>query len=91
MEPEGISAAAIRHEGVVYEGTRHVNISIELKDKFEQFVDGERGFVTSKNRFVGRAEAARLAWERKQTNQRLDALYSEEVRFYVEKEKGCGG
>jgi hypothetical protein len=39
----------------------------------------EQGFLTSKNRFVGRKEAAKIAFEQGQTNELKEILYSEDL------------
>lgn len=39
----------------------------------------EQGFLTSKNRFVGREEAAKIAYEQKQTQELKQTLYSEDL------------
>ncbi len=83
MPRESIRAAGILYEGCVYEGTRHITIVCDLMCTHGRWVVGERGFVTNTGRFVGRAEAARIAWAAGQTYRELDCLYSEEVVFYT--------
>lgn len=41
--------------------------------------EDEQGFLTSKNRFVSREEAAEIAWKANQTASKLNILYSEDL------------
>lgn len=70
-------------EGIVFCGWRHPNcmyqmIAITGLSTFEVGGD-EQGFLTSKNRFVGREEAAQIAFNAKQTEELKIRLFSEDL------------
>lgn len=67
--------------GYVVCGWRHhncINIHFQLTNKPTRS-DSRQGFLTNKNRFVGRNEAAEIAYESGQTKTLLKILYSEDV------------
>lgn len=71
--------------GIVFCGFRHPHCmysmcSITGKRSVETEVgEYEQGFLTSKNRFVDRKEAAKIAFERGQIPEPKETLYSEDV------------
>lgn len=67
-------------QGIVICGMRHHNIFIPLnlaglKDRNMDV----QGFLTSKNRFVDREEASKIAYEAQQTDRYNNQLYSEDI------------
>ena len=77
--------------GYVAYGLRHHNC-LEVISKIYYFNLGQKGypkiyytyiktqgFLTSKNRFVTRKEAAQIAFDNNQTNKLLEILYSEDI------------
>lgn len=69
--------------GAVFTGHRHGQC-IYLKCAVTGLRDSEsgeyvQGFLTSKNRFVGREEAGKIAYEAGQTDELKTYLYSEDV------------
>lgn len=93
MTPERIVIAAIRLRGRCFTGTSHKEAvhaaSIQLKRTptfvFRLLALSDYGFMTSKDRFVGRAEAWKIAVRRRQVNPAKAAargrkeLYSEDL------------
>lgn len=77
---ERIVAAAIRHYGVVLTGPHHHQI-MRYARHLPDVIPGvpEQGFVTDRNRFVTRAEAARIAFEVGQISGRQSVLFSEQL------------
>lgn len=76
--------------GLVFCGYRHPSIFAQIGGTVKERQDigiyqKELGFLTSQNRFVGRKEAARIAFEAKQTDRLLKRLYSEDLYSQVEK------
>ena len=70
--------------GLVFCGYRHCNIFIQIGGTVGErqglgVYEKAQGFLTSKNRFVGREEAARIAYEAKQTGKLLKKLKSEDL------------
>jgi hypothetical protein len=59
-----IRAAAIRFNGVVYEGKNHASIirtMVELHGIKKPTIDNEQGFTTSNRKYVNRTTAAKIA------------------------------
>lgn len=78
--PERVMAAAIREGGVVYTAPHHAQIIHYLVPLLGiRRVSGEQGFITSHNRFVSRAEAARVALAAGQTTKNEGSLFSEQL------------
>ena len=69
--------------GIVFCGWRHFNCIYQLVAIFgkstHELGEVEQGFLTSKNRFVGREEAGKIAYEAGQTDELKTYLYSEDV------------
>ena len=77
-----IVAAAINERGKVWTGRRHHEIIREIVDtrgRAEGAVYGEQGFLADDGRFVGREEAAKIAFEAGQIQVFKNILYSEDV------------
>lgn len=82
LKPRGYSPYNV-DVGVVFCGWRHGNC-IYQKGAITGLRDGEsgeniQGFLTSKNRFVDRQEAAKIAFERGQISEKKKTLYSEDL------------
>ncbi len=72
-----IRCAAVRSKtGIVYEGKSH---SDAYKESYPNAHRGECGFVTDKGIFVGRGEAADIAFAAGQIDKPKDCLYSEDL------------
>lgn len=74
---KAIKQAAILYNGVVFNGDRHRNIianhpHINLKQ-------GTEGFVTSSGMFLGRGEAAKIAYMTGQIKSKKKKLISEDL------------
>lgn len=82
---EKIVAAAVRYEGMVFAlmpPARHGECLCLLRAARPDSHAEEQGFVTSRNRFVGRVEARKIATAASQLTERdckLPELYSEDV------------
>jgi hypothetical protein len=77
---ERIVAAALREDGIVLTGAHHHHIiryAAPLLGK--KAVGREQGFITNENRFVGREEAAKIAFAARQIEQEKDILFSEDL------------
>jgi hypothetical protein len=79
-EKEFILCAAIDYNGIIIVGTRHSDcyatlklLSIEFNKKVELPPREKQGFLTSKNRFVDRKEAWKIAKENNQIKFGLEA------------------
>lgn len=69
-------------KGIVVLGLRHCNcfaLLITLFPNREYIGQCSQGFLTSKNRFVSRQEAAILAFKSKQIDSQTETLYSEDI------------
>lgn len=84
LKPRGFAPYNVDH-GVVICGWRHPNC-IYVKVAITGLSDGEtqpsvQGFLTSRNRFVDREEAAKIAYERGQLKEgiRVEYLFSEDI------------
>jgi hypothetical protein len=72
-------------KGIVISGWRHGNCIYQmvaitgLRSIPAEAGEEEQGFLTSKNRFVTREEAAIIAYENGQTKEKLETLYSEDL------------
>lgn len=69
--------------GIVFCGWRHANCLYQ-KVSVTGLRDAEsgeniQGFLTNKNRFVDREEAAKIAWTAGQTTKELKTLFSEDI------------
>lgn len=82
LEPYGFRPYNIG-KGVVFSGWRHANCVYQMVGvtglREYNAGDKEEGFLTSKNRFVNREEAAKIAFERKQITKNIKTLYSEDL------------
>ena len=71
--------------GIVFCGWRHPNCMYQmvaitgLRSVITEVGEYEQGFLTSKNRFVDREEAGKIAFEQGQTEQLHKTLYSEDL------------
>lgn len=75
-----ITAAAIRKNGVVYEGTRHAYIMSKVfEETGERVSQDEQGFVASDGKFYNRFQAGAIAFNAGQTKVRHQSLLSEHV------------
>lgn len=77
-----IAAAAILERGQVWTGMRHHLIMrdiVKARGEAEGYVGGEQGFVTDDGRFVGREEAAAIAFAAGQIPEPKKCLFSEDV------------
>ena len=75
---EYILIAVVECEKGIYLGFRHSEIFQSNKDLLKGF-DIKQGFLTSKNRFVGRKEAAEIAVKTKQVPPDVENLQSEDL------------
>lgn len=78
---ETVGFAAISYRGKIYTGVRHLDIiSNQIWPEYGCFPPKDtEGFLTSTGRFVGRAEAARIAFAAGQIISELAILYSEDI------------
>lgn len=77
-----IKAAAILHEGEVYQGRRHSEIIADMRSRGIRGAVGKQGFVTIKDEFVTREQAARIALKCGQVKElkfNKHALFSEDL------------
>jgi hypothetical protein len=81
FDKEIIIAAAIKTPEWVHRGRRHGEIIKEIVDRRGNFdkLNSIQGFVTSKDRFLDRKEAAQFAYEIKQTKELKSPLLSEDL------------
>ena len=75
---ESILIAAIKKDGEVYTGKRHGDIFKNYKP-FGGLNNGIQGFITNKNRFVDRWEAAKIAYHSGQIKEQKKILFSEDI------------
>lgn len=72
-------------KGIVFSGWRHGNCIYQmvavtgLRSVPAESGPSIQGFLTNKNRFVDREEAAKIAYEAGQTEKLLDKLFSEDL------------
>ncbi len=84
LEPRGFRPYNV-DRGIVISGWRHVNCLYQmasitgLRDIPEQVGDSIQGFLTNKNRFVGREEGTQIAFDAGQIKQHVISLYSEDL------------
>lgn len=91
-DPEGDNPSRVFNveKGYVFTGHRHWNCYGQISLHYGFAVNGKypdryhswdkiQGFLTSKNRFVGRTEAAEIAYREKQISERVDILFSEDI------------
>lgn len=78
---ERIKLAAVRYNGKVYTGKAHDLIKQEIASAAGRPVWGEQGFITDKDRFVNREEAAEIAFAAGQTVKREEILFSEDIKM----------
>jgi len=74
-----IKIAAIMENGEVFTGRRHSDIIFEISQKTGKRVNGVQGFVTDTGQFVGREEAAKIAFEAGQIKKEQPRLFSEDL------------
>ena len=77
-----IVAAAINERGKVWKGHRHheiIRAIVVARGPAEGSVYGEQGFLVDDGRFVGREEAAKIAFEAGQIPEPKSYLFSEDV------------
>lgn len=65
--------------GFVVCGRRHHNCFITVRAIGDKLKEIEQGFLTSKDRFVNREEAGRIAFEAGQTKELRKTLFSEDL------------
>ena len=70
--------------GFVISGRRHHNCFITLaittnRDNARLYYERDQGFITNKDRYVGREEAALIAYTANQTNELKNRLFSEDL------------
>ncbi len=82
LKPRGFAPSNMS-KGVVLCGWRHSNCLYQMIaiTGLTDYLAGEsiEGFLTNKNRFVVREEAAKIAFEADQTDELLITLYSEDL------------
>lgn len=82
LEPRGFSPYNV-DRGIVFCGWRHMNClyqMVAITGKFQDDAGEEiQGFLTSKNRFVDREEAGRIAFSVGQTKELKSYLFSEDL------------
>lgn len=77
---ERIEKSAVLFNGSIYTGKRHSDaIRSAAEATGIKPVTGEQGFVTSNGRFVGRDEAAQIAFKSGQIKELKDELFSEDI------------
>ena len=77
-----IIAAAINERGKIWTGRRHheiIRAIVEARGRAEGPVYGEQGFLVDDGRFVGREEAAQIAFDAGQIPALICRLFSENV------------
>lgn len=76
-----IKTAAIRIKGDIYTGTSHEELIKKIAEKKNilNYLTLEFGFVTDTDEFIGRSEAAEIAYKAGQTRKKLDNLTSEDI------------
>ena len=80
MATERISRAAVRFEGKVYGGYKHIKIKHDIANELDRYPYGaEDGFLTSAGRFVTREEAATIAFQAGQTPNHTGQLTTESL------------
>ncbi len=88
---EGISAAALKYNGEEYIGAHHRDAAKLLKkahpDAKPALYEIRYGFVTTKGRFVERAEAHDIAAARGQIRRMEIELDSDNIMFYLPMEQ----
>ena len=78
----GIMLTGLRHDDCIFTGYLLVRTryNISLEQFIEKFInDAEQGFLTSKNRFLNRVEAAEFIGNTPVTKQPTDLLISENL------------
>ena len=76
-----IESSAIRQNGKLYIGRRHHNCFHQMRLLKVTHIGSEQGFITNKDKFVNRKQAARIALRSKQIK-KLNwppLLYSEDL------------
>ena len=80
---ETIVKAAIRHNEKIYTGHRHALIVEEMwvKDKISvgDIEQSDKGFLTNEGEFVGRVEAANIAFKAGQIRSGISSLDSYQI------------
>lgn len=71
------------HKGIVFSGWRHPNCLYQMVAitglKNHEAGESVQGFLTNKNRFVDREEAAIIAANAQQIRERKETLFSEDL------------
>lgn len=76
---ETICCAAIkRTDGIILAGRNHAFV-IQYSPKGTCKQNSQQGFITSEARFVGRSEAAEIAYKAKQIKKPTNVLFSEDI------------
>ncbi|MCF7796000.1 hypothetical protein K9M42_02805 [Patescibacteria group bacterium] len=80
MTKERITHAAIkRNDGIISTGKSHFDIILKCPKDSCKGEKVKQGFLTNKNRFVGRKEAAQIAYNVKQIRNKKKELLSEHI------------
>jgi hypothetical protein len=76
-----ITAAAIKHDGKIYQGERHGQIMQKIwnEEGLFKIMAEDQGFVTNHGQFVNRFQAGAIAYRAGQTKDRHQELLSEHV------------
>lgn len=74
-----IKSAAIKKDGIVYEGKRHNNILHDESRPKGFLKNGVQGFVTDTGEFVTRERAAKIAYNCGQIKEPKEMLFSEDI------------
>lgn len=80
---EKIKLAAVKIDsGTIFTGNNHgeIIVTITKVNKILEVIGQEKqGFITSTNRFVGRKEAAEIAFKAGQVDKQVEGLMSEDI------------
>jgi len=77
-----IKAPAISKNGKIYTGGfTHDEIIFDSSRPRGFLTDGVKGFITDTNKFVNRVQAAKIAYESGQINERIGILFSCDISF----------
>jgi hypothetical protein len=81
-----IKCAAIRVHNEIFVGRSHYEIMNKrdedcniILSKYD-IIDMEYGFMTNTDKFVDRKEAAKIAYNAKQINKKVDSLQSDDIK-----------
>lgn len=81
-----ITLAAIIKDGEIYTGKRHAWIFWSKPIGFFKYGYVDQGFVTNTGSFVGRKEAAEIAFKCGQIDFLKDELFSEDIIYVTEED-----